>query len=106
MSWIRFKACVKCRGDLVLDEGDWLCLQCGTYYYTGLYREGIFPSAPQQVRQDAREQKAVPVGQILTGVYPAGEICRVACDPRKAGVPTPVTTRLGAAWSPCAVAQA
>ena len=21
-----------------MDEGDWLCLQCGTYYYTGLYR--------------------------------------------------------------------
>lgn len=23
----------------MLDEQDWLCLQCGTYYYTGLYRE-------------------------------------------------------------------
>jgi hypothetical protein len=22
----------------VLDEPDWLCLQCGTYYYTGLYQ--------------------------------------------------------------------
>ncbi len=21
----------------MLEEGDWLCLQCGTYYYTGLY---------------------------------------------------------------------
>ena len=30
-------ACLKCRGDLVYDEGDWLCLQCGVYYYTGLY---------------------------------------------------------------------
>lgn len=37
MRWFRLKACPKCRGDLVLDEGDWLCLQCGTYYYTGLY---------------------------------------------------------------------
>ena len=38
MDRFRFKACLKCRGDLVLDEGDWLCLQCGTYYYTGLYQ--------------------------------------------------------------------
>ncbi len=29
-------ACLKCCGDLVYDEGDWLCLQCGVYYYTGL----------------------------------------------------------------------
>ena len=34
----RFKACIKCRGDLALDDGDWICLQCGTYYYVGLYR--------------------------------------------------------------------
>ena len=37
VNWFRLKACVKCGGDLVLDEGDWLCLQCATYYYTGLY---------------------------------------------------------------------
>ncbi len=43
MNWVRFKACVKCRGDLVLDEQDWLCLQCGTYYYTGLY-QGTTPA--------------------------------------------------------------
>ena len=34
----RLKACAKCGGDLALDEGDWICLQCGTYYYVGLYR--------------------------------------------------------------------
>ena len=33
----RLGACLKCRGDLVYDEGDWLCLQCGVYYYTGLF---------------------------------------------------------------------
>lgn len=38
MNWFRLKGCTKCRGDLVLDDLDWLCLQCGTYYYTGLYR--------------------------------------------------------------------
>lgn len=39
MTLFRFKACIKCGGDLALDEGDWLCLQCGKYYYLGLYRE-------------------------------------------------------------------
>ncbi len=34
----RFKACIKCCGDLALDDGDWICLQCGTYYYVGLYQ--------------------------------------------------------------------
>ena len=37
VSWFRLKACPKCRGDLASDDGDWICLQCGTYYYTGLY---------------------------------------------------------------------
>ena len=39
MNWFRLKACVKCGGDLAVDQGDWLCLQCGTYYYVGLYRQ-------------------------------------------------------------------
>ena len=29
------KGCTKCNGDLVFDEGDWRCWQCGHYYYTG-----------------------------------------------------------------------
>ena len=29
------KGCTKCSGDLVFDEGDWRCWQCGHYYYTG-----------------------------------------------------------------------
>ena len=33
----RLGACLKCQGDLALDQGDWICLQCGVYYYTGLY---------------------------------------------------------------------
>ena len=28
-----FKGCQKCGGDLVFDEGDWKCWQCGHYYY-------------------------------------------------------------------------
>ena len=34
----RLKGCAKCGGDLVADDMDWLCLQCGTYFYTNLYR--------------------------------------------------------------------
>ncbi len=37
MNLYRLGVCLKCRGDLAYDQGDWLCLQCGTYYYTGLY---------------------------------------------------------------------
>ncbi len=39
MNWFRLKTCIKCQGDLAADEGDWICLQCGTYYYTGLYQQ-------------------------------------------------------------------
>ena len=37
MNLYRLGVCLKCRGDLAYDDGDWICLQCGTYYYTGLY---------------------------------------------------------------------
>ena len=37
MKIYRLGACLKCHGDLAYDEGDWICLQCGVYYYTGLY---------------------------------------------------------------------
>ena len=47
MNWFRLKGCAKCGGDLVLDEGDWLCLQCGTYYYTGLYRRIDLTTQPK-----------------------------------------------------------
>ena len=38
MNWFRLKTCIKCQGDLAADNNDWICLQCGTYYYTGLYQ--------------------------------------------------------------------
>ncbi len=37
MNLYRLGVCLKCRGDLAYDDGDWICLQCGAYYYTGLY---------------------------------------------------------------------
>ena len=47
MNWFCLKACTKCGGDLAVDDGDWICLQCGTYYYTGLYQRGCL-STPFQ----------------------------------------------------------
>lgn len=43
MKWFRLKECKKCGGDLALDDGDWLCLQCGSYYYTRLYQQAESP---------------------------------------------------------------
>ena len=33
--YVKVKGCNKCGGDLVLDESDWRCWQCGQYYYPG-----------------------------------------------------------------------
>ena len=70
-----FKTCKKCRGDLALDDGDWICLQCGSYYYVGLYR---VPDAPPRrdllPRDDAPQTKgSPPVGRRPSGVpFPGG----------------------------------
>ena len=58
MNQFRLKACPKCRGDLVFDEGDWRCLQCGTYYYTGLYRREDALWWPPPDRRDWPLEKA------------------------------------------------
>lgn len=54
MNWFCLKACTKCGGDLAVDDGDWICLQCGTYYYTGLYQRG-WMSTPSQSAQESRD---------------------------------------------------
>ena len=59
MNRFRFKACSKCRGDLVLDEGDWLCLQCGTYYYTDLYGETRMAPKPRPAAEPPHEEKTL-----------------------------------------------
>lgn len=38
LTWFQLGGCSKCSGDLAYDDGDWICMQCGTYFYTGLYR--------------------------------------------------------------------
>lgn len=64
MNWFRLKTCIKCQGDLAADEGDWICLQCGTYYYTGLYRfqsnVDDVPQASNSIAPEGPEQKAMP----------------------------------------------
>ena len=64
VNWFRFKACVKCRGDLVWDNSDWLCLQCGTYYHTGLYQESAPANAHNKENISPDEEKAA--GAILS----------------------------------------
>ena len=65
MNLFRFKGCVKCGGDLALDQGDWLCLQCGTYYYIGLYQKpGLYqrpahPEKPDPQPPEPPAQKAL-----------------------------------------------
>jgi hypothetical protein len=56
------KGCPRCDGDLVFDEGDWRCWQCGHYYYTWRgqpLEESLARSQPATPRQ---EEAAAPVG--------------------------------------------
>jgi len=86
VNWFHLKACVKCGGDLVLDEGDWRCLQCGSYYYIGLYREG----QPMKWRRlQPNSGKATASSADLTGkpVYPIrGELALLRI-PRRGAEP-------------------
>ena len=52
----------------MLDEGDWLCLQCATYYYTGLYRRSNNDRRPQQEVRPCRQDKGIS-SQRLTGSF-------------------------------------
>ena len=50
------KACRRCGGDLAMDDGDWICLQCGVYYYVGLYQAAEVPQAPATEGQTTEAQ--------------------------------------------------
>ena len=81
MNWFRLKACVKCRGDLVWDDGDWLCLQCGRYYYTRLYQgKTITDWEWVQGSGQGQEKDAVLSPRLLHG-YRAVETEPVASGP-------------------------
>ena len=75
MNWFRLKTCIKCQGDLAADNGDWICLQCGTYYYTGLYR--LHPQIADQPRisdPDVRVQQEKQLsGAVTTHQSPASQ---------------------------------
>lgn len=43
MGYYRLRSCGKCGGDLARDDGDWICLQCGSYSYVGLYSRANAP---------------------------------------------------------------
>ena len=62
----RLKGCKKCGGDLALDEGDWICLQCGTYYYVHLYQRVDHPSNRDSERR-LYPDKSVLVAPIALG---------------------------------------
>ncbi len=76
MNWFRLKACIKCQGDLAADNGDWLCLQCGTYYYTGLYElhpridDGSQASSPSASDQPVTKHIGSAVAPIPSVVAP------------------------------------
>ena len=78
MNWFRLKTCIKCQGDLASDNGDWLCLQCGTYYYTGLYQlpshvdDGPkVPNPPISNRSEQPEQKLM--GTVAASMIPTSQ---------------------------------
>lgn len=58
MLHLHLKACLTCHGDLALDEGDWLCLQCGRYRYTRRYPKPAPLPAADAPTGDQREKTA------------------------------------------------
>jgi hypothetical protein len=54
-----------------MDDGDWICLQCGTYYYVGLYQ---LPEVQQRVEaEDRLDQKGIkPAVYILANRQAVG----------------------------------
>ena len=81
MNWFRLKACLKCHGDLALDEGDWLCLQCGTYYYAGLYRSNQTAQPPEQRVESSQEEKGSGSPGYPVGVWSGREALLITCVP-------------------------
>lgn len=39
----RLKGCIRCSGDLVMEEDLWICFQCGHYYYPKVPRSVEIP---------------------------------------------------------------
>ena len=99
------KACPKCHGDLALDEGDWLCLQCGTYYYTRLYRKPVPVPVPvpitetriEELDADRAEKAASPLTTAAHEISQLPDLATTAI--RRGGSREPGSGR-AAAWQP------
>lgn len=71
LNWFRLKACAKCGGDLAQDDGDWICLQCGTYDYIGLYsNKNVLPRP--QLQSSPEEKSGLDIGYWKTFQLPEG----------------------------------
>ena len=88
LNWFKLKACVKCRGDLVWDDGDWLCLQCGRYYYTRLYHPGAIPEWQWNQASGPRKDKAAVLRPVLLHSYRAVQSEPVAPSPVSSRTPS------------------
>ena len=51
----------------MLDEGDWLCLQCGTYYYIGLYPKNGWVRWPPGLIKPPYLEKALILDRSAAG---------------------------------------
>jgi len=65
---VRFKACAKCQGDLLPDEEDWKCLQCGARYYSEPPVNDEPPDPPVPPENDG-DSKPVSVRRSSGGRY-------------------------------------
>lgn len=84
MNWFRLKSCIKCQGDLAADHGDWLCLQCGTYYYTGLYQLHSHIDDRPQIpdASDSGQPRKKLLGVVTAPLSPAlGSVDRIPPNP-------------------------
>ena len=61
----QLKGCPRCMGDMVFDEGDWKCWQCGHYYYPrGASLEDLALAEQQENLRDPRSaDNSVPSTQ-------------------------------------------
>ena len=52
-----------------MDDGDWICLQCGTYYYVGLYQ---LPEVQQRAEaEDRLDHKGIKPAAYILAKYQA-----------------------------------
>lgn len=55
MTLVRIKECGKCQGDLIADEDEWRCVQCGTHYYP---EDSESPPDPSSLEEEKRREKS------------------------------------------------